>query len=117
MMSLSPLLENNNQSVSPTREIPMHMKHRGIEMRMIIGDIAATRADPVLIKTLAEIAARHKLDKGYASRVVSLAFLAPDIVEDIVAGRQPADLTAQRLLRQTQLPLDWADQKRLLGYR
>lgn len=134
-ISLSSLLQNSDQPVTIAQEIAMRMKRRGVEMRMIIGDASPKRVDPILIKTLAralswyeefvsgrvatlaEIAARHKVDKGYVSRVVSLAFLAPEIVEDIVTGRQPADLTAQKLLRNTQLPLDWTDQKPLLGYR
>ena len=66
------------------------------------------------VKTSAEIAAREKLDKGYVSRVLDLAFLAPDIVEAIVAGHQPAALTAQHLLRGIKLPLDWAEQRRML---
>lgn len=66
------------------------------------------------VKTSAEIVAREKLDKGYVSRVLDLAFLTPDIVEAIVAGYQPADLTAQHLLRGIKLPLDWAEQRRML---
>jgi len=45
-----------------------------------------------------------------------LAFLAPDIVEAILAGTQPADLTTQTLIRRTDLPLNWAEQRALLGF-
>jgi hypothetical protein len=44
-----------------------------------------------------------------------LAFLAPDIVEAILQGRQPVELTALRLKR-TRLPLSWVEQRRLLGF-
>lgn len=44
-----------------------------------------------------------------------LAFLAPDIVEAIAAGRQPADLTAETLIRHVDLPFDWNDQRVLLN--
>jgi site-specific DNA recombinase len=47
--------------------------------------------------------------------VAPLAFLAPEIVEAIAAGRQPADLTAHRLIRTLNLPIAWAAQKQLLG--
>jgi hypothetical protein len=135
VLSLASLFPTNDHPVTLTQDIPMRMKRRGVEMRMIIGDATPIRIDPVLVKTLAraqtwyadfvtgrvatlaEIAAQHGVDKGYVSRVVTLAFLAPDIVEDIVTGRQPADLTAQKLLRQTQLPLEWGEQRRVLGYR
>ncbi len=39
------------------------------------------------VTTLTEIATRHRVDKGYVTRMVSLAFLAPDIVEDFVSGQ------------------------------
>jgi hypothetical protein len=48
--------------------------------------------------------------------VVNLAFLAPDIIESIVAGQQPADLSAEKLIRRIDLPLDWAKQRQLLGF-
>ncbi len=41
-----------------------------------------------------------------------LAFLALDIVEAILQGRQPVELTALRLKR-THLPLSWAEQRRV----
>ena len=41
--------------------------------------------------------------------------LAPDIVEQIVTGCQPPELTAESLLKdRTQLPLDWESQHRIL---
>jgi site-specific DNA recombinase len=47
---------------------------------------------------------------------IKLAFLAPDIVEAIMAGQQPADLTAQKLIRNVDLPMDWVEQRRILGF-
>jgi len=43
-----------------------------------------------------------------------LAFLAPDIIEAILAGKQPSHLTTQMLTRQINIPLDWEEQKCLL---
>jgi len=40
-----------------------------------------------------------------------LAFLAPDIVEAILTGTQPVDLTAESLIKNTDLPLDWREQR------
>jgi len=45
-----------------------------------------------------------------------LAFLAPDIVEAILDGTQPVDLTAETLSRLPDLPVSWADQRALLGF-
>ena len=43
-------------------------------------------------------------------------FLAPDIIQAIIEGRQPAELTAARLKRMYDLPISWAEQRRLLGF-
>jgi len=59
---------------------------------------------------------RENLDAGNLTRLISLAFLAPDIVTSILEGRQPAHLTAARLTRLYDLPLDWAEQRRALGF-
>jgi site-specific DNA recombinase len=50
----------------------------------------------------------------YVSRLVRLAFLAPDIVTAILNGRHPPQLTANRLMDDTRLPLDWRGQRELL---
>jgi site-specific DNA recombinase len=45
-----------------------------------------------------------------------LAFLAPDIVAAILTGKQPPALTANKLMTDTRLPLDWRDQRVALGF-
>jgi hypothetical protein len=42
------------------------------------------------------------------------AFLATDIVETVLASRQPAGMTLDRLLGE--LPMDWVEQRRILGF-
>lgn len=49
------------------------------------------------------------------SRLVRLTYLAPDIVASILDGTQPSELTRGTLLKQD-LPLDWAMQRRQLGF-
>ena len=49
--------------------------------------------------------------------MIGFAFLAPDIVETIVEGRQPMELTAARLMRLPSLSADWSEQRRTLGFR
>jgi hypothetical protein len=45
-------------------------------------------------------------------------WLAPDITTAIVNGRKPPQLTAQALMRLTpRLPANWAEQRKLLGFR
>jgi site-specific DNA recombinase len=63
---------------------------------------------------LKEIAAEEGVGGSYVSRLVRLAFLAPDIVTTILNGRHSAQLTANRLMDDTRLPLDWSAQRKLL---
>jgi site-specific DNA recombinase len=64
--------------------------------------------------TLKEIAAEEGISSSYVTRLLRLAFLAPDIVTAILNGRHPAELTANRLMDDTRLPLDWTGQRKLL---
>ena len=63
----------------------------------------------------AEIAQHHELSEAHVRRLLRFAYLAPDIVEAIVEGRQPRTLTVKRLLKG--IPLDWSDQRSALGIR
>lgn len=60
-------------------------------------------------------AKRLNLNEEYLRRVLGCAFLAPNILEAILDGRQPADLTVKALSCRN-LPLDWAKQRAHLGF-
>ncbi len=64
-----------------------------------------------------EIARREGVGKQYVSRLIRLAFLAPAIVEQIVEGRQPPELTAQELRTgHLELPRVWEEQRQTLEF-
>jgi site-specific DNA recombinase len=42
--------------------------------------------------------------------------IAPDITQAILDGRQPHDLTADKLLAHSRLPLAWHEQRTALGF-
>ncbi len=116
--------------------IDARVKRCGGEVRLIVPADSATEAPtrPVLslIKAIARVhqwpqqiivgkfKGRHSIaqltgiEERYAGRILNCAFLAPDIVEAILDGRQPVDLTAQKILRG--FPLGWAEQRRRLGF-
>jgi hypothetical protein len=117
-------------------DLPVTFKRRGVETKLIIAGAEATSAAPdraliaavtsanrwfAELKTgaahsIQDLAARHKVDKGDISRILPLAFLAPDIVAAILDGRQPVELTAYRLKRLRELPRLWSEQRCLLGF-
>ena len=120
-----------------TRQVPLKVKRRGVELRLIIGagSGSSPKVDSTILKAIArahrwfddlvsgrsasmvEIGRREGVSKPYISRMIRLAFLAPAIVERIVEGRQPPELTAQVLSTgRGDLPLNWSDQEKLLGF-
>ena len=116
---------------------PLVVKRRGVETRLIISDgrEPPLSTDQVLIRTIArahiwfedlkagtvasinDVAARENIPACEVSRQLPLAFLAPSIVRAIIAGQQPADLTAKNLRRFQDLPVDWKQQSELLGFQ
>ncbi len=55
--------------------------------------------------TIADLARAEKVNSSYLSRVLRLTLLAPDIVEAMTSGRQPAVTTLASLMRP--FPLEW----------
>lgn len=120
---------------SATITLSIQLRRRGVEARLVLNDTPelATNADPNLIRligqahrhldqltsgnfqTIAELAASTSSNPDEISRILPLAFLAPDIVKAILVGNQPIELTAKRLTRLDHLPIDWKDQRQKLG--
>lgn len=115
---------------------PLSIKRRGQEMKMVIGGKAPSisNVDSALIKLVAkayalktgledgsitsikEFAQLHKMDHGDAKNLMPLAYLAPNIVTDILNGHQPVGLTAMQLKRSANLPVLWIDQRKYFEF-
>jgi hypothetical protein len=63
--------------------------------------------------TITEIATAEKINQSYVCRILRLTLLAPDIVEAILDGRQPAALQLHILMRP--FPINWESQRKLLA--
>jgi site-specific DNA recombinase len=115
--------------------LPAQLKRTGKEMKFVVhGDGEKRSADPSLVRlivradrlarclaenprwTLEDVASREELGGAYAARLIRLNYLAPDIVAAILDGKQPVDLTANKLMADTRLPLDWRAQRAALGF-
>ena len=59
--------------------------------------------------SVAELAAAEAINKSYVSRVLRLTLLAPEIVEAILDGRQPTEMTLAALMGP--FPVEWQRQK------
>ena len=67
-------------------------------------------------RSIKHIADREGSDERYVARNLKLAFLAPDITKAIIEGNQPAGLTADALIKMSDLSCRWEQQRRCLGY-
>jgi hypothetical protein len=56
--------------------------------------------------------ARSAPTNSYLRRLSRLAFLAPDLQQAVLDGRQPVAMTLQNLVS-AELPLGWGDQRRM----
>ena len=92
--------------------------HRNPELIALIADARRWRDDLFdgRAASIEAITTREGLAKGAVSRILPLAWLAPDIAAAILEGRQPAALTSTRLRALPDLPLGWVDQRALLGF-
>ncbi len=62
--------------------------------------------------TIAELAQRERIAAPFLTRTMRLAQLAPDLVDAILDGSQPRNLTLEAL--RSPLPMAWSEQKRIL---
>jgi site-specific DNA recombinase len=60
------------------------------------------------------LAGETGLTPHYVRNVFACAFLAPDIVEAILEGRQPLTLKFENLYKH--VPLSWAEQRQQFGF-
>jgi site-specific DNA recombinase len=120
-----------------TLTVPAGLKRAGREMRILVANAEdQTSADPSLLRIIArahhiqarlsqnpklsvhDIAREEQVSAAYLYTLLRLPWLAPDITSAIINGRKPPQLTAQSLMRLIpRLPADWAEQRKLLGFR
>lgn len=123
----------DKQTSSPLSS-PVRLTRSGRAIRLVQRDgrpVSQDRPDPGLVELLrrghswwqqlqagtidiATIARNEKVNDSWVSRLVRLNFLAPAIVEAILAGTQPASVSATSL-RTANLPIDWNEQIALVG--
>jgi hypothetical protein len=90
--------------------------HRHIDNAMVKVIARAFRWRDILesgeYATIREIAAAENINETYVGRVLRVTLLAPEIVEAILSGRQPAELRLEKLMKR--FPVEWDGQTRVL---
>jgi site-specific DNA recombinase len=129
-----------NEALDDANEIailtlPFQIRRSGAESRLIVNGASplASKSDPNLVQlvrnahrwmaalttgevsSIDELAAQESTPANEISRVLPIAFLAPDITRAILLGKHPVELNAERLKRNGKLPACWQEQRHRLG--
>ena len=110
--------------------MPLALRRRGVEGKIVAGDrepdpdrtmlralahAHTWTADLRKGKPLSEIAAATRHSESYIRTRAQLAFLSPAIQKAILNGRQPPELTLEKIIRKP-MPLDWDVQAQFYGF-
>ena len=129
--ALAALFDVTSDRIDPVMlaiSLPFSHRRRGVEARLTIGEPQAERDDILLANIArattwleemkvgadyASIASLHGTSANYVAEMLPFAFLAPNLVRSVLAGRHPPRLTTN-WLRRHGLPENWAEQARIL---
>lgn len=106
--------------------LPLALPLRGGQRLVAAGAKRIASLDPTLIAALRKahrIAARESgmptvrtaPESPYERKILRLAFLAPDLQRDIIAGLHPPELNLEQFMK-SDVPLAWAEQRIALGW-
>jgi DNA invertase Pin-like site-specific DNA recombinase len=107
-------------------QLPLALPLRGGRPLVAAGAKRVAAPDPTLIAALRKahrIAARERgmptvqtaPESPYERKILRLAFLAPDLQRDIIAGLHPPELNLEQFMT-TDVPFAWAEQRNALGW-
>jgi DNA invertase Pin-like site-specific DNA recombinase len=136
LLSLLGLKVDTENAEPISLDLPMQLQRRGVEAKLIIPSMVHNMStyDANLVRTIAapfawfeeivggqlsslqDLASREGFPASEVSRLLPLAFLSPAVIAAILEGRQPPQLTAERLKRLPGLPAAWTDQRISLGF-
>lgn len=115
-------------SARPDIAKPLKLQRRGVETKLCINgqkrdpDLTLLRriyramkwvGDVEAGASLAAIAERENVAPEFISNNIKFAFLSPQIIERVIAGRHSPMLTTERIFR-SQIPSSWIEQDTLL---
>ncbi|SFR32699.1 recombinase family protein [Litoreibacter janthinus] len=106
---------------------PFQLRRKGVETKLVLGGVSEPTRDLVLLRNIAKAhqwSDRLKAGRSIAAiaeefdtsprriqQVLPLAFLAPELVRQVLDGTQSYDLTSDKLVR-SGVPSSWSEQLR-----
>jgi hypothetical protein len=133
----TPVADSPAEAECLTLSISARLRRVGSGGKLIVGEqspFVRAKPDPAMLKLLVRaqdlkqkllqgrwhsmtaLARAEGLSDSYATRLLRLTYLAPSFVGTILDGSHPPELTAIKLMRGEPLPMDWQEQRVLLGY-
>ncbi|MEM8540970.1 MAG: hypothetical protein AAGF25_08430 [Pseudomonadota bacterium] len=113
----------------PLSEVPFQVHRRGVELKLHLGE-TPNEVDKTLVcnivkaqrwlamvvdgKTIADIAMAENTPKSRVHDVVSLALLAPELLDAIAVGELSTRLTSDYLIK-SGAPADWEEQRQIFS--
>jgi hypothetical protein len=136
-IDLDLLAKGSDDSVAATTiRVPVNLCRRGQEVQIMAGDgtplDAAPTPDAVLVRAMIRayrwrellesgaatsvewISRTEHVNASYLAKLLSLAYLAPDLTDEILHGTHPRQLMLKHI-RQLNIPIDWHAQRRLFA--
>ncbi len=132
IVHIANLLERSADELNPehlTIRTPFQLRKRGVETKIIIAD-APTGIDEALIQNIAKanqwyglvkqgqtfkiIAQSQNTSSDRIQKMIGLAFLAPDLLRQVMQGKQPLGFTSDWCMRHA-IPSDWNAQRVLFA--
>ena len=127
---------SDESMAATTIRVPVNLCRRGQEVQILTCDgtpsEVASAPDPVLVramirayrwrdllesgaaKSVESISRTEHVNASYLAKLLSLAYLAPDLTDEILSGTQPRQLMLKHI-RELDIPLDWQAQRRLFA--
>lgn len=118
---------NSNDPTDQTTFVPLNLKRRA---GRLITDTGAPAHDVNILNVVgrgffwqdlldtgvyasgSDIAKVEGVTPSTVNRLVRMGLLAPDLIEELMAGKQPRQLTAHWLIR-NRIPSSWSEQRAL----
>ncbi|WP_375550739.1 recombinase family protein [Rhodophyticola porphyridii] len=125
------VIKSNADEIDQEQKIitaPFQLRKRGVETKLVLEE-ASGDVDETLIRNIArahlwfeqikvgrslsDIAKAEGTTNGRMYQLIDLAFLAPDIIRDVLDGNQPLGFTSDWCVRHA-MPSNWKDQRALI---
>jgi len=104
--------------ITPDGLPPVVLDRKPYQKPLVIALARAYRWQRLLdegrVASISDLSKRLKVDHSYVSRLLHLTLLAPDIIEEILNGKEPSGLSLARIHRSFRM--EWEEQGNEMGF-